>query len=47
MSSAEKQLIDQIKDSAMFVGIITLFGYAGKKVLNENLMGDPSTNVMN
>ena len=36
-----------ISDSAVPVGLAARVGYLGKKVLRENFLGDPSTNVMN
>ena len=43
----DNKLVKAITDSAVLVGLAAGVGYIGKKVLRENFLGDPSTNVMN
>ena len=44
---SDNKLVKAITDSAVRVGLAAGVGYLGKKVLKENFLGDPSTNVMN
>jgi len=44
---SDNKLVKAITDSAVLVGLAAGVGYIGKKVLRENFLGDPSTNVMN
>jgi len=44
---SDNKLVKAITDSAVLVGLAAGVGYLGKKVLRENFLGDPSTNVMN
>ena len=45
--SEENKLIKMVTDSAVLVGLSAGVGYLAKKILNENFLGDPSSNVMN
>jgi len=44
---SDNKLVKAITDSAVLVGLAAGVGYLGMKVLRKNLLGDPSTNVMN
>ena len=43
----ENKLIKIVTDAAVLMGLTTGVGYLGKKILKENFLGDPSSNVMN
>ena len=45
--SEQNKLIKMVTDSAVLVGITAGVGYLAKKILKENFLGDPSSNVMN
>ena len=36
-----------VTDSAVLVGLAAGVGYISKKILKENFLGDPSSNIMN
>ena len=44
---SDNKLVKAVTDSAVLVGLAAGVGYIAKKVLRENFLGDPSTNVMN
>ena len=43
----ENKLIKIVTDATVLVGITAGVGYVGKKVLKDNFLGDPGSNVMN
>ena len=43
----ENKLIKTITDAATLMGLAAGVVYVGKKILKENFLGDPSSNVMN
>ena len=45
--SQQTKLVKMVTDSAVIVGLAAGVGYIAKKILKENLLGDPSTSVMN
>ena len=45
--SEQNKLVKMVTDSAVLVGISAGVGYLAKKILKENFLGDPSSNVMN
>ena len=45
--SEQNKLEKTVTDSAVLVGIATGVGYVSKKMLKENFLGDPSSNIMN
>ena len=45
--SEQNKLIKMVTDSAVLVGLTAGVGYLAKKILKENFLGDPSSNVMN
>ena len=45
--SEQNKLIKMVTDSAVLVGLSAGVGYLAKKILKENFLGDPSSNVMN
>ena len=48
MSTAiENKLVKAAMNSAVIVGLAAGVGYIGKKALNENFLGDPSTSIAN
>ena len=44
--SEQNKLIKMVTDSAVLVGLTAAVGYLAKKILKENFLGDPSSNVM-
>ena len=45
--SEQNKLIKMVTDSAVLVELTAGVGYLAKKILKENFLGDPSSNVMN
>ena len=45
--SEQNKLVKMVTDSAVLVGVSAGVGYLAKKILKENFLGDPSSNVMN
>ena len=45
--SEQNKLVKMVTDSAVLVGLTAEVGYLAKKILKENFLGDPSSNVMN
>ena len=45
--SEQNKLVKMVADSAVLVGLSAGVGYFAKKILKENFLGDPSSNVMN
>ena len=45
--SEQNKLVKMVTDSAVLVGLSAGVGYLAKKILKENFLGDPSSNVMN
>ena len=45
--SEQNKFIKMVTDSAVLVGLSAGVGYLAKKILKENFLGDPSSNVMN
>ena len=45
--SEQNKLVKMVTDSAVLVGLTAAVGYLAKKILKENFLGDPSSNVMN
>ena len=43
----ENKLIKTVTDAAVLMGITAGVGLVTKKMLKENFLGDPSSNVMN
>ena len=43
----ENKLVKVITDAAVLMGITAGIGFVAKKMLKENFLGDPSSNVMN
>ena len=44
--SEQNKLVKMVTDSAVLVGLTAAVGYLAKKILKENFLGDPSSNVM-
>ena len=44
---SDNKLVKSILDAATITGLVAGIGWIGKKVLKENLTGDPSANLMN
>ena len=44
---SDNKLVKSILDAATITGIIAGIGWIGKKIIKENLTGDPSTSLMN
>ena len=44
---SDNKLVKAVTNSAVLIGLAAGVGYIGKKVLKENVLGDPSQNVMN
>ena len=47
MSGEQNRLVKTVTDAALLVGLCAGVGYVGKKMLKENFLWDPSTNIMN
>ena len=45
--SEQNKLVKMVTDSVVLVGLSAGVGYLAKKILKENFLGDPSSNVMN
>ena len=45
--SEQNKLVKMVTDSAVLVGLTAGVGYLAKKILKENFLGDPSSNIMN
>ena len=45
--SEQNKLVKMVTDSAVLVGLTAGVGYLAKKILKENFLGNPSSNVMN
>ena len=45
--SEQNKLVKMVTDSAVLVGLSAGVGYLAKKILKENFLGYPSSNVMN
>ena len=43
----QNKLVKTLIDSAVLVGLSPGAGYLSKKILKENFLGDPSSNIMN
>ena len=43
----ENKLIKIATNAAVLMALVTGVGYVGKKVLKENFLGNPSSNLMN
>ena len=43
----QNKLVKTVTDSAVMVGLAAGVGYIAKKMLKENFLSDPSTDVMN
>ena len=43
----ENKFIKIITDAAVLMGLTAGVGYLGKKLLKENFIGDPSSEIMN
>ena len=43
----ENKLVKVVTDAAVLMGITAGIGFVAKKMLKENFLGDPSSNVMN
>ena len=43
----ENKLVKVVTDAAVLMGITAGIGFVVKKMLKENFLGDPSSNVMN
>ena len=44
---SDNKLVKSILDAATITGPVAGIGWIGKKVINENLTGDPSSSLMN
>ena len=44
---SDNKLVKSLLDAATITGLVTGIGWIGKKVIKENLTGDPSTSLMN
>ena len=44
---SDNKLVKSLLDAATITGIVAGIGWIGKKVIKENLTGDPSTSLMN
>ena len=44
---SDNKLVKSILDAATITGLVAGIGWIGKKVIKENLTGDPSTSLMN
>ena len=45
--SEQNKLVKMVTDSAVLVGLSAGVGYLAKKILKENFLGNPSSNIMN
>ena len=45
--SEQNKLVKTVTDSSILVGLAAGVGYLSKKILKENFLGDPSSNIMN
>ena len=45
--SEQNKLVKMVTDSAVLVGLSAGVGYLAKKILKENFLDNPSSNVMN
>ena len=43
----ENKLVKVVTDAAVLLGITAGIGFVAKKMLKENFLGDPRSNVMN
>ena len=43
----QNKLVKTVTDSAALVGLAAGVGYLSKKILKDNFLGDPSSNIMN
>ena len=43
----QSKIVKTVTDAAVLVGLASAIGWVGKKVLKENLTGDPSSSFMN
>ena len=43
----DNKLVKSLLDAATITGLVAGIGWIGKKVIKENLTGDPSTSLMN
>ena len=43
----QNKFVKTVTDSTILVGLAAAVGYVSKKMLKENVLGDPSTSVMN
>ena len=46
-SKEENKCVKIATDITVLIALVTGVGYLGKKILNENFLGDPSSNIMN
>ena len=44
---SDNKLVKSILDAATITGLVAGIGWIGKKVIKENLTGDPSASLMN
>ena len=44
---SDNKLVKSLFDAATITGLVAGIGWIGKKVIKENLTGDPSTSLMN
>ena len=44
---ADNKLVKSLLDAATITGLVAGIGWIGKKVIKENLTGDPSASAMN
>ena len=44
---SDNKLVKSLLDAATITGLVAGIGWIGKKVIKENLTGDPSTSLMN
>jgi len=44
---SDNKVVKTVTDSAVIIGIAAGVGYLGKKVLKENFLNDPSSDLMN
>ena len=44
---SDNKLVKSLLDAATITGLVTGIGWIGKKVIKENLTGDPSTSLTN
>ena len=45
--SEQNKLVKTVTDSSVLVGLAAGVGYLSKKILKENFLGDPFSNIMN